>query len=55
MTYSKYISEIVDLMYLHICIINNISLRINLLVKYSFIETRTYVCMYVAKSLFNEN
>ena len=41
MTYSKYISEIVDLMYIHISIINNIT--IYELVKYSFIDKRTYV------------
>ena len=36
MTYYKYISETVDLMYIHISIINNIT--IYELVKYSFID-----------------
>ena len=36
MTYSKYISEIVDLMYIHIPIINNIT--VYELVKYSLID-----------------
>ena len=53
MTYSKYISETMDLMYIHISIINNIT--IYELVKYSFIDKRTYVGTWLNPCLMKIN
>ena len=53
MTYYKYISEIVDLMYIHISIINNIT--IYELVKYYFIDKRMYVGTWLNPCLMKIN
>ena len=53
MTYSKYISETVDLMYIHISTINDIT--IYELVKYSFIDKRMYVGTWLNPCLMKIN